>query len=320
MQRAKLPGTDLDLSRVCLGTPEYGSSIETESAFKLMDTYLELGGNFLDTAHIYADWQCDILGMSEITIGKWVASRKCRDAVVVATKGGSYTATDPRPRLSTQQLTEDLEKGLDRLKLDCVDIYWLHRDDPTRPVEEILYTAELLKSKQYLRYYAASNWTWQRLEEARICSQLNGYTGFVASQIQWSLADVVPEAIVDKTQAQMDSDTYRYHADTGLAQVPYTSQAAGFFSGKYSRSNQSVGRQDVYNAYGTETNWARLDRACELATDLGCTTNQIALAYLINQPFAVYPIVGCRNMDQLMDSCKAADLFLTAEQVAFLRG
>ncbi len=320
MKYAKLTRTDLLPSVLCLGTPEYGSSISREDSFVLMDAFLNAGGNFLDTAHIYADWQCETRGMSEITIGEWVASRSCRDRIIVATKGGSYTAEDPTPRLRKDQITGDLKLGLARLAMDYVDIYWCHRDDPNRPVEEILETLEGLKSDGVMRWYAASNWSWQRLKEARAYADRMGYTGFVASQIQWSLADLNPEGVMDPTQAVMDDETLAYHAESGLPQVPYTSQASGFFSGKYVRDDPNSGRPHIHTNYGSDKNWGRLDRVLELAHHFGCTPNQIALAYLIGQTFPVYPIVGCRSVNQLLDSCGAADIHLNQEQVQYLAG
>lgn len=320
MRYANITRTDLMPSVLCLGTPEYGSSISREESFMLMDAFLDAGGNFLDTAHIYADWQCETKGMSEITIGEWVASRSCRDRVIIGTKGGSYTAEDPVPRLAKEQITGDLKLGLDRLGMDYVDIYWLHRDDPARPVEEILETLESLRVDGKMRWYAASNWSWQRLKEAEACARKQGLSGFVASQIQWSLADLNPEGVIDHTQAVMDDETLKYQIESGLPQVPYTSQASGFFSGKYSRTNPDSGRPDVHHNYGSEQNWGRLDRVLELASQYECSSNQMALAYLIGQPFPVFPIVGCRSANQLLDSCGAAEIFLMQEQIQFLAG
>lgn len=318
MNYALLRGTDLRVSRICLGTPEYGSSISRQDSFTLMDSFLDLGGNFLDTAHIYANWQCETKGMSELTIGAWVAERKCRDKVIVGTKGGSYTNECPIPRLAPEQITGDLKLGLARLRFDYVDLYWLHRDDPRRPVGEMMDTLDVLRKQGLIRWYAASNWSAARLQDAAQYAAQKGIQPFAASQIQWSLADLNPAGVLDPTMLEMDEETLRYHLASGLPQVPFTSQARGFFSGAYFSDRPESGKASVREAYGSDLNWGRLARATELSRELHCTPNQIALAYLMSQPFACFPIVGGRRVDQLKDSCAAAAVHLTPGQVEFL--
>lgn len=320
MNYTVLRDTDLRLSEICLGTPEYGSSLGRAESFALLDAFLELGGNFLDTAHIYADWQCATKGMSELTLGAWVAERKCRDRVIVGTKGGSYTAECPIPRLAPEQIRGDLLLGLARLRFDQVDLYWLHRDDPLRPVGEMLDTLDALRREGLIRWYAASNWSAARLREAAHYAAQKGIAPFAASQIQWSLAKMNPAAIQDPTMLEMDDSAWRYHRESGLAQVPYSSQARGFFSGAYAPGRLDSGHASVRQAFGSEVNWGRLARAQALAREFGRTPNQVALAYLLSQPFPCFPIVGARRVDQLKDSCGAAGLRLTPEQVRYLEG
>jgi len=320
MNYAILRDTDLRLSRICLGTPEYGSSINRQDSFGLMDTFLELGGNFLDTAHIYANWQCETKGMSELTIGAWVAERKCRDRVIVGTKGGSYTAECPIPRLAPEQIIGDLKLGLARLRFDYVDFYWLHRDDSTRPVGEMMDTLDGLRKQGLIRWYGASNWSAARMREAAEYAIRKGIPPFAASQIQWSLAQMKPEAVVDRTMLEMDGETLRFHIESGMPQVPFTSQARGFFSGAYVKDRPESGRPSVREAYGSELNWGRLERALKLSREFACTPNQIALAYLMSQPFQCFPIVGGRSAAQLKDSCAADAIHLTPDQVRFLQG
>jgi len=316
MKSSVLPQTDLRVSRICLGTADFGSSLSRDDSFRLMDAFLEHGGNFLDTAHIYADWQCDVPGMSEKTIGAWLASRGCRDRIVIATKGGHLASGSSRPRLSADQIEQDLKESLRRLGVEQIDLYWLHRDDPTRPVDQILETMERVRQAGLIRWYATSNWSVARMREAA-CPRS---PGFVASQIQWSLAKVNPECVWDPTTVDMDPEIWLYHRETGLPVMAYSSQASGFFSGKYRRDQPESGRPDVRRRYDSDLNWGRLERAGKLAKEIGCHTNQIALAYLLAQPFPTFPIVGCHSPDQLRDSCAAADVCLTTEQVDDLSG
>jgi aryl-alcohol dehydrogenase-like predicted oxidoreductase len=319
MRYACITNTDLKPSVICLGTHEFGSGVSQEDAFALMDAYLDAGGCFIDTADQYADWQCDTPGMSELTIGKWMKSRSSRDKLVLATKGGSQSHIWPFPRLSRDELEVNLELSLTRLGVDYVDLFYLHVDDPARPVEEILDTMEYFRQKGWLRWYASSNWTAPRLRAADAYALKQGYAGFVASQIHWSLADVDSENDPDIPHIVMKDDIYQYHLESGVTQCPYTPQASGFFSGNYIRNNPDSGKPGVYNSYNLERNWGRLERAQKMAQELGCSANQIALAYLIAQPFPVFPIVGSWKMHQLLDSLGAGDLVLTPEQVRYLR-
>ena len=320
MQSSVLPQTDLRVSQLCLGTADLGSSVNRADAFRLLDAFLDRGGNFLDTAHIYADWQCDILGMSEKTIGAWLASRACRDRISIATKGGHPPLGLPVPRLAPELIGLDLQESLRRLGIDQIDLYWLHRDDPARPVAQILDTLETARQAGRIRWYAASNWSVARLQAAAEYATRQRIPGFVASQIQWSLAKVTPACVGDPTMVEMDATIWRYHRETSLPVLAYSSQANGFFSGKYRRDEPASGRPAVRQRYNSELNWGRLERAGKLARELGCHPNQIALAYLLSQPFPTFPIVGCHTPEQLRDSCAAAEISLTPAQVDYLAG
>ena len=213
---------------------------------------------------------------------------------------------------------EDLEESLRRLQLDFIDLYWLHRDDPSIPVGRMLDTLERARQDGLIRWYAASNWTAPRLREAAEYSKVHDLPGMVASQIQWSLAAMIPGSIPDDTMVSMNDENHLYYQETGMPVVAYSAQASGFFSGKYSIDQPGSGHQHVRKMYGTEENWGRLQRATELAAALDCTANQIALAYLIAQPFPAFPIAGCRNLGQVKDSCGAMNLHLTPQQVSYL--
>ena len=124
-----------------------------------------------------------------------------------------------------------------------------------------------------------------------------------------------PDAISDQTLQHMDENALVYHLETGMPVVPFSPQARGFFSGRYVRDQPESGKSDVRNAYGSEENWGRLERACALAREWGATPNQIALAYLMGFSFQCFPIVGARNPQQLADSCGAAAIVLTPRQM-----
>jgi len=190
MKFKNIPQTDLYPSAICLGTASFGTSIDTSTAFQMLDTFVEYGGNFIDTAHIYGAWVPDGVGLSEKIIGQWVKGRRVEENIVIATKGAHplLSAMDV-PRLSRQDVVADLDESLHYLQTASIDLYWLHRDDPTRPVAEILETLNSQVKQGKIRYFGCSNWRVERIEEAM-----------------------------------------RYAAEHGLAIVAYTSQAHGYFS------------------------------------------------------------------------------------------
>lgn len=138
MDRKQLPGTDLSVSLLCLGTNLFGTAMDDATAGTLLDRFTELRGNFLDTARSYGDWIPDApRGASEQTLGRLLGSRN-RDYWVLATKGGEldYRAGDFAPRVTPEFIKQDLDARLRALRTDYIDLYWLHRDDVAQPVEK----------------------------------------------------------------------------------------------------------------------------------------------------------------------------------------
>jgi aryl-alcohol dehydrogenase-like predicted oxidoreductase len=315
MRLLTIPNTDLTISVLSLGAGPFGTRTPRDQAYEMLDLYLEYGGNFLDTAHIYAAWAPNGWGVSERTLGEWIRSREARGKVVIGTKGGHpHLHSMLTPRLSPAEIEQDLDESLERLGVDVIDFYWLHRDDPQRPVGDMLDTLEMAVARGKIRYYGCSNWSAQRMREAQEAATAKGITGFVASQPGWSLAvrNIGPND--DPTSRFMDDETYEFHLETGLSVAAYSSQANGFFSGPYGRDilpptpgvNPGVARN-----YYSEANFARLDRARELAATHGCKPNDIALAYLTSQPFPTCAILGCGTIEHLRESLTAADLLLS---------
>lgn len=307
-------------SVICLGTGGYGTNIPAEQAFALLDAFAEQGGNFLDTARIYGAWAPGGEGASEQTLGAWLKRTGSRDRFVISTKGAHPDlATMHISRIRPADLAADIQASLAALQTDAIDIYWLHRDDPAVPVGEILSALDEHLAAGRVRAIGASNWSLARLTEADDYARSHGLTGFQANQIGWSLAaaNVGPAPVAG--MLYMDAATHAHHLRSGLPVLAYSSQAVGFFSGKYRREQMAEpAATAVARLYFTPDNFDRLDRAAELARRRGVTPNQVNLAYLLGQPFPVYPIVGCRTVEQVRDSCAAAGLHLTAAELAYL--
>ncbi|OBZ14767.1 hypothetical protein A8L34_12740 [Bacillus sp. FJAT-27264] len=322
MRTREMAGTGLFPTVICMGTAELGGSVCREESFGLLDLYLELGGNFLDTANVYADWLGGEKSTSEKTLGRWMRERGNRDKLVLATKGGHpFFDSIDTPRLSPQEIVFDLEQSLTHLQTDYVDLYWLHRDDLNRPVGEIMETLNELKKSGEIRAFGCSNWNLGRIDEARRYAAEHGLEAFSANQPLWNLAVPNIDAIGDPTLVIMDDDLRHFHEANGLTAVPFSSQANGFFGGRYTRNGEPDGQGSsgtVATQYFNQASFDRLDRVNRLAAETGASGNQIALAYLLAQPFPVFPIIGGTKLNHLRDSCGAADVRLTPAQAVWL--
>ncbi len=320
MNTHPLPNTDLKPSVLCLGAGGFGSEIDLTRSFEMLDAFYDRGGNFLDSALIYADWTPYGKGSSERAIGQWMKARRNRQNMVVSTKGAHpELKTMHIQRLARQEILSDIEQSLKNLQTEPIDLYWLHRDDPARPAGEIIETLNEAARAGKIRYFGCSNWWSGRIAEANEYASAHGLAGFVADQMLWNMAKIDFADVPDQTLAMMDSPLYEYHRSTGMAAVPYSSQANGLFSkmerGAYSELDDF--HQQMYRHPG---NQGRFERARRLAKELSMSMTQVVLGYLLSQPFATYPIIGPKRMDQLLDSLSAAEARLTAEQIRFIEG
>jgi aryl-alcohol dehydrogenase-like predicted oxidoreductase len=318
MRYIPIHNTDLSPSALCLGTAGAGVDYDRPACFKLLDTFLGHGGNFLDTAKVYNNWIPGETSRSEKLLGAWMQERRNRARVILATKGGH---PDPAhmdiPRLSPAEIVGDLEASLNHLQTDVIDLYWLHRDDVSRPAEDMLETLQAQVQAGKIRYYGCSNWRLERIQAAQRYAFEHGLPGFVAVQNLWSLAHVDIEAAArrDPTHAVMDDALYRYHRASQLAAIPFTSQANGLFQKLDAGRAIPASLSALFMNRVTE---ARYERLKTLRAQTGLTTTQIGLGYLTSQPFPTLPVIGPQSMAQLEDCLSAADVMLTSEQVAFL--
>lgn len=189
--------------------------------------------------------------------------------------------------------------------------------DPNRSVSDILETLNELVETKNIRYFGCSNWKVQRIREAMEYAYKHGLRCFVANQMMWSLAVADMNAIEDKTMIIMDQECMALHKETGLVAVPYSSQAQGFFT-KMNNLNRDRLDENTKKLYDSEKNACILKKVKQVALDLDVNITDIVLSYLISQPFVTISIVGCRTIDQLTESLKAADLVLKPEVVSYL--
>lgn len=312
MPNRKLGNSDLTVSQLCCGTVPFGTVIRGRDLRRLFDAYLAAGVNFFDTAHCYAYWIRGGNGASERALGDCVRQNGARDRLVIATKGGHPTGGKSYPRpdryLAPEVVSRDIDESLARLGMERLDLYYLHRDDTRVPVGEIVEGLNAALRRGRIRHIGASNWTTARIGAANTYAAAHGMAGFIVSQPQWNLAQPNPAA--DPTLLFLTREDEAWHRVHGLPVVAYSSTARGYFA-----SGGRLAAQDYDNA----TSRGRLQRAEELAATLGATAHQVALAYLINQPFPVIPILGTTDPQHLAEAVKATELRLTTEQVGWLR-
>ncbi|UQZ81152.1 General stress protein 69 [Paenibacillus konkukensis] len=309
MRIKRIPNTELSPSVLCLGTSHFGDTVDRDTSFELMDRFLEQGGSFLDTAKVYGDWVPGERSLSEKTIGQWLTSRKARSRVVLATKGAHpHLKTMQVPRLNREDIIADVEESLRHLQTDYIDLYWLHRDDRERSVEDIMETMNDLVRQGKIRCFGCSNWRSDRIEAAQQAAMRHGLQGFAASQIKWSLASY--PAGNDPTMVAMDEKELLYHERSDLPAVPYNSQAAGFFSGRYRSADLLQAGADAVKTHklASAANIGKLKLVEETALRLSLTMTQVALGYLLSREFPVFPIIGCKTAEQLASSCAAGAL------------
>lgn len=315
MKYTTIPGTDLTISQAGLGSTSFGTGIPVEVCHAQLDAFFDHGGTFIDTARVYASWLPGGANASEQTIGAWLKKTGLRDRVVISTKGAHpERSTMHIHRLSHEEITSDLEESLHHLRTDVIDIYWLHRDDVTVPVSDILGTLNEHVQAGKIRYLGASNWSVERIQQANDYAKANGLAGFVANQPMWSLAEPNRDNMPDPTWEILDADGLAYHRKTGMALVAYTSQAKGYFT----KLAENRVKDSDSQWYDNPTNAARFERIQALAHKYNVSITAITLAYITSQSFPTAAIIGPRTVAQLEDSLRHIDLTLTPEDVAWL--
>lgn len=318
MRTLPINNTDLAVSQLCLGTNQFGTGMDDELAAELCDTFVELGGNFFDTAHSYGDWIPNApLSASEHTLGRWLAGKN-RDDLIIASKGCEfdYRAGDFQLRVSREVIESDLLGSLEALQTDYLDLFWLHRDDPSRPVGELIDALMEQQQRGRIRHFGCSNWSIERIEEAQDYAIANGHSGFVACQPLWGLAEPSREAMQRYCPGGYYEDGYQSLHQKGLTMIPYSSQSRGFFT-KLDAGIEHLSNE-LSELYLSEINQQKLPVIQQIAAAHQTSINNITLAYLCNQA-ATIPIIGASSTAQLTESANACEIVLTASELESLR-
>jgi aryl-alcohol dehydrogenase-like predicted oxidoreductase len=315
MKYGKVPGIDKQISRVVHGTIAT-SSKELDKSFALLDSAIEHGINTFDTAHVYGS------GDNERTVGRWVNDRGIRDKIVIIGKGAHHSSD--RERVTPWDITSDIHDSLARFKFDYIDLYLLHRDDPTQPVGPIIETLNEHLAAGRIRAIGGSNWKPQRIQAANEYAQTHGLTPFIASSPNFSLAEQYKEPWPNciSISGPAGADDREWYTKEGIALFTWSSLAGGFFSGRFNRDNldqfETYGDKLVVHSYCGEDNFRRLDRVRELAAEKGVTVAQIALAFVLSQPANILALTAGANDDEIRANVEAGDITLSPAELDWL--
>lgn len=299
MKMRTLDRSNLTVSPLSMGTANFGTTISQEQAFAHLDRYVELGGNFLDTAHVYSDWIPGEKSRSERIIGRWMKSRR-PDNMVICTKGGHFSLDTPQiSRVTPGDLKRDLEESLDCLQTNCIDLYMLHRDHPALPVDEIMDCLDDFVRNGHVRYLACSNWTTQRIAQANAYAQTHGKSPFIVNELMWSMAAINREGIPDD-YIVMDENTLRLGQASGMSFMCYSSLAHGYFTRRYAGLPLSDSLHRTYDNPHNEQLYTRL----QALPDRAAVTRE-SLRFFSKQGVTAIPIVSFSSLEQL-EECMSA--------------
>ena len=296
----KIGATSLDVFPVCLGGNVFDWTADEKQSFAVLDAYADAGGNFVDTADVYSAWAPgNSGGESETILGRWMAERRNRDRMVIATKVGMFPGLGG---LSAKTIRAAAENSLRRLRTNHIDLYYAHKDDAATPLEETLTAFDALVREGMVRHVAASNYTEARLSEALAVSGRLGLTRFVALQPHYNLV----------RRADYEGGLGALCVRERLACFPYYALASGFLTGKY-RSGAKVESARAPGAakYLDDKGLRILAALDAIAGERGTTVAAVSLAWLLTRPAVVAPIASARTPEQLADLLPAVSLRLT---------
>lgn len=277
-----------------------------EKAAANLDAYFAIGGNAVDTANIYCG------GESEEVIGRYMRERGNRENWVILTKGAHHDHHGPR--VNAEDIRRDITLSFERLQTGFIDLYALHRDDPAVPVGEIIDALNEYVAAGTVGAIGVSNWEWQRIQAANDYAEANGLTGFSFSSPNLSLAK--PNEPFWRGCVSADAETCAWHEARQLPLLSWSSQARGFFTGRFTPDIRD--NADLVRVFYSDGNWERLERARQLAAVKNATPIQIALAYVLNQPFPTCALIGAQNAEELKSCDEGARLKLTREELDWL--
>jgi aryl-alcohol dehydrogenase (NADP+) len=303
--RSGLRVSPFALGAMTFGEDPPGAGCSVEESEKILETYLDLGGNFIDTANFYTN------GHSEKILGDFFAGhRGRRERVVLASKffGNMFPGDPNGGGAGRGSVIAQLDASLRRMQTDYLDLYWLHNWDRNTPIEETMRTLDDLVRAGKVRYLGFSNTPAWVTAQAQLMAQLKGWTPLIALQVEYSLLARTVEA-----------ELAPLARDQGMALVPWSPLKNGFLSGKYRRGGHVTdSARTAYAGVPSEDEYAVIDAVAAVADELGTTSAAVSLAWLRARAGTVVPIVGARRLEHLTSNLAGLEVTLTPGQLRTL--
>lgn len=325
MNRITIPNTELSISPMGLGTVDAGVrwGREAAEADSMFGTFVEQGGNLIDCAHVYADWQVvdgrQEVARAERVTGDWLQRNGGRDRIVLMTKGGHPVYTHPSMDLHINRCTRadmrgDIEGSLRTLRTDYIDIYFYHRDDPRIPIEDMVETMQDFVREGKIRYFGVSNWSAERQKAADEYCKKMGYRGPVADQALLNLGSKYMNPLPDDTLVYVKDALYDYHAEQlNNMMMPYMGNASGFFHIYTAKGKAGV----EGHPYATERNLVMADRIPKLTEKYNCAVTNIVLGYFTQEAFPCVPLYGPMDEASIVEAARTFDIQFDKEDYVF---
>ena len=304
MQHRILGRTGVKVSPLCLGTMNFGGRSDAAESFRVLDQYIELGGNFIDTANVYND------GRSEQIIGDWMHQRGTRDRIVLSTKvHGRRSPHVNDAGNSRWHIVREVEQSLRRLKTERIDVYHIHRPDPDTPIDQTLRALDDLVRSGKVLYLASSVFAAWQLAEAHFVARELGTARFDVEQPQLNIID-----------RRIEAEVLPFCRKYEIATITWAPLARGRLAGTYTRGGRSIPAGTWYKAQNKidfpASQWPVMEGVDKLADAHGITSSQFAIAWCLQIPGVTCPIIGPRTVDQLKDNFGALPVKLSQSELA----
>jgi aryl-alcohol dehydrogenase-like predicted oxidoreductase len=306
MEYTYLGRTGLKVSRLCLGTMNFGPQTNEEDSHAMMDSALELGINFFDTANVYGRQFGE--GLTEKIIGRWLAKGEGRrDRIVLATKvynGMGYGVNDRG--LSAYHIRKACEDSLKRLQTDHIDLYQMHHIQRDTPWEEIWQAMEQLVREGKILYIGSSNFAGWHIAKAQAAAERRNFMGLVSEQSKYSL-----------NSRMIELEVVPACEDYGLGLIPYSPLGGGLLGGVLQKLDEGR-RASERMQRAVERHHTQLEVYEDLCADMGEKPADVALAWMLKNKVVTAPIIGPRTLDQLEGSVRSVDINLSEETLVKL--